>query len=271
VIALIDMDSLVYRAFPGRRAGIDGDTIIATDGVGGIRPMEFTHTEDMEYIRGAWENFSRMVKDIQVFTFSDSMKGAVGGKDNFRDQLFPDYKKSRRTQAKSLQRDLVRTVTGMAVEQGIATPAHGREADDLIRIWAEECRAAGEEFIVCSIDKDLQCIPGTHCLLHNPRALVIKEVSEMQAIRHYYTQLISGDAGDDIPGVAGFGPIKSNGVISRCFNEPSMRRAVIRTYQGVYGEEWYAKLRLYGSLIHIQRTFDDVFEPMDWDETEDFL
>lgn len=257
MIALIDMDSLVYRAFPGRKL---------TPG-----REEFTEEEDEAYKELAWQRFQKFVKDIEVWTFCSSTKGAVGGEDNFRDQFYPDYKISRRTGAKTIQKGLVREVSKRAVEVGMAVPAHGREADDLIRIWAEECREANEVFIVCSIDKDLGCIPGTHCLLHDPRNLVMKEISEIQALRTAYGQLLSGDSGDDIPGLPRWGPVTASKAVIRCANESAMRHEVIKIYKAYYGDDWYQNLKFTGTLTHIQKTTDDVFEPFDWPESEVYL
>lgn len=256
--AIIDMDSMVYRAFPGRQSA-------------GGPSRVFTAAEDDEYIASAWETFKRRVNEVQTFTFSDSFKGAIGGKDNFRDQMFPDYKAHRRTQDKSEQKELVRSVCEMAIAEGLATPADGREADDLVRIWAEEARAANEDFVICRIDKDLECIPGIHCLMHDSQALVIKHISEKHALRHYYAQLICGDSGDYIEGVPGIGPQGAASTLLRCFDVPQMRRAVLHAYKNHFGEEWYERLTFNGRLIHIQTTLDDVFDPLDWPEASAFL
>ena len=52
----------------------------------------------------------------------------------------------------------------------------------------------------------MKCIPGKHWLMHKKEMIV---VSEEDAMRHYYQQLLKGDPTDNIPGVPRVGEVKA--------------------------------------------------------------
>lgn len=74
---------------------------------------------------------------------------------------------------------------------------HGREADDEVSILAHQARAEGVPYVVASIDKDLDQVPGLH---YDYMKHVFYEVSEEDAERNFWIQVIAGDSGDNIPG-----------------------------------------------------------------------
>lgn len=74
---------------------------------------------------------------------------------------------------------------------------HGREADDEVSILAYQARAEKVPYVVASIDKDLDQIPGTH---YDYMKHVFYEVSEEDAERAFWIQVLAGDPGDNIPG-----------------------------------------------------------------------
>jgi hypothetical protein len=82
-----------------------------------------------------------------------------------------------------------------------AIMAEGQEADDLMGIaqWAKPDSST----VICSIDKDLDMIPGLH---YNDKKDKLYEVSLEEANRFFVVQLLTGDATDNIPGVPGIGP-----------------------------------------------------------------
>jgi 5'-3' exonuclease len=76
------------------------------------------------------------------------------------------------------------------------------EADDLIGIASDEYRRKGEEVVIVSIDKDLDCIPGVH---YNSVRDEVYIVTPEQALRNFYYQVLLGDTTDNVPGVPGVG------------------------------------------------------------------
>jgi 5'-3' exonuclease len=167
----------------------------------------------------------------------------------------------------------------MAVKDGMAIESVGREADDLMRIWAEEAREAGVPYVICTIDKDLKCIPGLYHKMHidaigrtwttEERTI---EISEDYATRFYYEQLLKGDPTDNIPGVPKVGDIKAAKIIKKCTTEEEMQEAVVNEYVNAYGiDDWYDYLLSNGKMIYLQKHLNDYFSCLDWPIVQELL
>jgi 5'-3' exonuclease len=149
----------------------------------------------------------------------------------------------------------------MAVEDGLAIEAHGREADDYLRIWATEAMKAGDPYVIMSIDKDLKCIPGKH---YNIKHEELSDVSDKYALRFFYQQLLSGDPTDNIPGVLKIGLIKVEKYLLNTETEEEMQEIVVTTYLEAYGESWYDYLLSNGKMIYLQKDLNDYFSISHW-------
>lgn len=117
------------------------------------------------------------------------------------------------------------------VERG-GNVIHGREADDEVSILAHVARRAGEPYIIATIDKDLDQIPGTH---YDYRQKVFYEVDEHDAKRWFWVQVLAGDSTDNVPGCWKVGPSKAMHVVDKIYEEfgdntIEMWRAVLLTY-----------------------------------------
>ena len=104
----------------------------------------------------------------------------IGGSENFRKALDPNYK-ANRVQPKPEHFHAVRE---LLLEEWEAKVSAGREVDDDIGI------AANSETIICTIDKDLRQVPGRH---YNFVKDVVFEVDEQDAVRSFYSQMLTGD------------------------------------------------------------------------------
>jgi len=178
-----------------------------------------------------------------------------GGKDNFRYKLCPDYKANRKEPPKDAS--LFRPLMERIVEEGLAIPAHGMEADDMVRIKATECASLNQEFTVVHIDKDLDCIPGKH---YNPRKQEFYEIDVDTADLLYWTQMLKGDPTDNLPGLPKIGPKKAEAMLK---GVPMSRRKqrVLAAYRAKYGRvDWKEKLLETANGIHILRSENDFFE-----------
>jgi 5'-3' exonuclease len=137
--------------------------------------------------------------------------------------------------------------------------ANDMEADDLLYIWRNEALERGETPIIASIDKDLLCISGKHYRF--PRGnlyeqgsrdpSLIIDVDEESALRNYYTQLLTGDSTDNIPGLPQVGAVRAKAILSDCNSEEDMQFMVCYAYKEILGESWKEKLMLTGQLITI--------------------
>lgn len=165
--------------------------------------------------------FARMdVLLQQIFdaTEADEHEIWLTGSENFRKEIYPEYKANRK--------DMVRPVyledcRAYLIEVWNARVSHGREADDMLGLGQTE------DTIIASIDKDLRMIPGRH---YNFVKLILDEVTEGDAVRHFYKQLLIGDKADNIIGVAGIGPVKAGKLIDPLDDEQDMLDTVLALY-----------------------------------------
>lgn len=107
--------------------------------------------------------------------------------------------------------------------------------------------------VICSVDKDLDLIPGKHFNeLHPERG--IYELSEIDCLRNFYSQCLTGDSTDSIPGLYGVG--RSSSLLkqlSTMAEERSMYLHVREQYQKRFGNYWKMFLWENSRLLWILR------------------
>lgn len=253
-IAIIDGDVVAYNSCESRYKSVNG--VYTYTGA----PPEYSTEEDEEYLEKCWVNFQRIVEETVEFCFADDYLMAVKSDINFRDEIYPDYKANRAKDVKK-RNVFVPVIRQRAVDSGMAVEAVYREADDLLRMWSEQVKQAGDKFVICSLDKDLLCIPGTHFRMKSHEML---EVSEEEANKVYYEQLLKGDPSDNIPGIVGVGPVKAQKLLANCHTEKEFREQVINCYKLVYEDDWRNMLNANGKMIHLQRYPGDYFTVDEW-------
>ncbi len=79
----------------------------------------------------------------------------------------------------------------------------GREADDECSIVARKEMVSGNDYVIATIDKDLDQIPGKH---FNYLKRVFYAVTDSESKEFFWQQCLSGDATDGIPGCWKLGP-----------------------------------------------------------------
>jgi len=120
----------------------------------------------------------------------------LSGPGNYRERLatIAPYKGNRDSSHKPYWYQSIRN--NLTSEWG-AIVVHGREADDEASILAKRCRNAGTEYVIATIDKDLDQIPGRH---YNYLKSVYYTQSDSDAESFFWRQSLVGDATDGIPG-----------------------------------------------------------------------
>lgn len=187
--------------------------------------------------------------------WSDEQFIYCGGKDNFRYKLCPQYKANRKDPPEDAS--LFRPLMDRIIEEGLAIPADGMEADDMVRIKSTELVSLGKEFTVVHIDKDLDCIPGKH---YNPRKEEFYDIDVDTADLLYWTQMLKGDPTDNLPGLPRIGPKKAEAML-KGVPLGKRKRRVLAAYRAKYGiVEWKTKLLETANGIHILRSENDFFE-----------
>jgi 5'-3' exonuclease len=223
-------------------------------------PLEFTPEEDAIYLEKAWIRFQEIVKDLCEKSYTDQYRMAVKGDGNFRNDIYPEYKANRHADPKK-RNPFVPLLRKRAADVGMAVEAHGMEADDLLRIFQQEAIGVGDNYVICSIDKDLKCIPGRHYLMHKNEFL---NVSEEEAIRFFYEQLLKGDSTDNIKGIPGVGEVKARRYLEPDTTEEDFQHTIIKSYQIAFGKDWKKELLLNGKLLYLKKHFHDEFNLEGW-------
>lgn len=130
----------------------------------------------------------------------------LGGQDNFRYGIYPEYKANRREQPRPTWLESCREYL---VKEWKAELVNGYEVDDKLGIQQTKYDL---DSIICSIDKDLLQIPGNHYSWEIAghvkgkqwvRPALRQTVSPYDGLRTFYKQLILGDLTDNIPGYDG--------------------------------------------------------------------
>jgi 5'-3' exonuclease len=96
------------------------------------------------------------------------------------------------------------------------------EADDILGIMQDK------DTVICSIDKDLDMIPGDH---YNFVTGERYWVTDDDAIYCYYKQLLTGDATDNIRGIPGVGDVAAARILDGLQGPEAMEEAVRRAYE----------------------------------------
>ena len=159
-----------------------------------------------------------MIDEILVATGADSYKMFLSGPDNFRYRVFPEYKANRLDAKRPKWEKDVKTY--LEIDWN-GKWSKGCEADDLLGMNQTK------DTIICTIDKDLDMIPGMH---YNFVKKELYDISPEKAIYNFYYQLLVGDTADGIKGVPGIGPKKAARILAECQSEREMLEACREAY-----------------------------------------
>lgn len=216
--------------------------------------------EIREHIDIKLGHIARDVTNDTPFEFCEpEYRIAIKGKGNYRDDLFPGYKGHRKELEEDMKEALAYSINYM-IEHHNAIPADGMEADDLVSIWAAECRGKGENYIVCHIDKDLDMIPGYH---YN----FVKETSyyldEDEAYYKYSMQKLTGDKADGIRGIEGIGPAKAEKLLREGYGDrDKLDKIITDVWKAEYKGDlpWYEALDKDAILLRMLESWSELYE-----------
>ena len=168
-------------------------------------------------IESALKEIERKYKttDVDVVYF-------LTGPGNFRETVatIAEYKGNRKEMVKPVHYQAIRDYF---VDHWGAYIIEGIEADDevSIRAWAE-WRNNADDYIVATIDKDLDQIPGWH---YDYKKHVFYYVDELDGEMFFYAQCLAGDATDNIKGCYRLGITKAKKLVDKWFDEAVERQA----------------------------------------------
>jgi len=162
------------------------------------------HSDELDCTRRIKDYFNTLKQDTQC----KEIISAFSDKDNFRKELYPDYKLNRTKQRKPLTLQYCRDYIYKNYN-GFIRPR--LEADDILGILATSSIIKGNK-IICSIDKDLNQIAGLH---YNPTLKEFYGITKKQADYNFYYQCLVGDSTDNYKGAPTYGDVKTKKTLTR--------------------------------------------------------
>lgn len=227
---------------------------------------------DAKYVRAAGQLMSRIeymdesvartilrAKISRILNECDTTDHALylTGKGNYREDIAKTkvYKGNRDDVPKPLHYAYIRK---QCVDMG-AVVWDGIEADDALGIALTK----NPNGVICTIDKDLNMVPGLH---YDWNKGLKYRVDEVNAQRWFLRQLLTGDSTDNIPGIPKWGEVRANKLLDPLRDSvPKMWDAVFKEYMlGAFalpggGDTGYPPdyLNEQGALLWIQRHKDE--------------
>lgn len=254
--ALIDADILLYQsAF----AGQDRDT-------GEIHSFDYVA-----------ENFESNVEMIKRAVEADEAILYLTGPNNFRFNIAKTkpYKGTRQEEKPYHYKNLRFYIE--ALPNAVVTD--GYEADDAMCIEQYK-RLESQDTIICSRDKDLRMCPGWHYgwehggqpeffpTYVSPLGEITlsedKKKIKGTGLKFFYSQLITGDSVDNIPGLPKGGPVLAALTLADAVNEQEMCERVATLYHAKLGDNWYEYFLEQAQLLWMVREVDENNIPIMW-------
>jgi len=253
-ICLIDADVLKYScgySIEKREVGDEYNTII-------VEPVEH-----------AFYNINSIIKKVLDRCKSKKYKcflTKMGDRSNYRYSIDPDYKVNRAKAGKPIYYE---SCHNFILSSHQAFETEGQEADDAVSI--EHCTLhpfgfdpAIKNSIICSIDKDFNNVPGWH---YNWRRDELYFVTELDALKNFYLQILTGDTCDDIPRIKKrWRKKQAEASLQKATTEQEMFEIVflevLKTMQDE-GHSTYAvnkKITERGQLVWLRRTPNEMWQ-----------
>lgn len=280
MIALIDADVVtykcgfssqktIYRFVYNNGSKIDYNTITLTEIKKDLAAKGITSSAGAlqklicpEPVEFAFQRVKMLVDSILSKTDADSYKMYLTSNDksNFRFKIatIKEYKGNRKNMKRPLHYEAIRDYLQDHYD---AQMIYDEEADDAMGIAQMK---ALDKSIICSIDKDLDMIPGYHYNMDtqemytatDPGTIFLDDSRRKvhgRGLKWFYAQMLLGDNADNIPGAEGYGPVKVIDTLKNENTEGGMYEAVKDVYAKQYGPNYMKAFREVGNLLWIRR------------------
>ena len=231
---------LQYKPIDGTLALLDGDILCYRIG--------FT-TQDVDE-KIALSRINSYLDNILFDSGASDYIVFLTGNNNYRKVIYPEYK-ANRTQEKPKHYELIREYL---MNHEAAVMCEDEEADDVMGY------SQTENTIICSIDKDLDQIPGRHFNFVKNKHYY---VTEDEGLAFFYQQVLTGDRVDNIPGLPKVGPAKAKKILGEWTNEQDAKAKTLKAYQEFLGldeEKARERIGLIGKLLWIRKKENELWE-----------
>ena len=236
--------------------GIDGDILLYEVGFASQDdPVDFARHSLRQRVQGVMDGCE--CKQAQLFLTGDT---------NFRNDISDQYKANRKGVDKPVHIDALRDY---AINTLDAIVAENEEADDLLGI-----HAVRDGWGIATLDKDLDGVAGWHYCWKGKRE-GIYYVDELDADRFFYTQMLTGDSTDNIPGLFKMVGVKALAKTKAPIQEMTTPTEMYEYVRSVYAEgydkvgmcpddkdevltNWLTKI---GGQLWIRRAEGEIYAP----------
>jgi hypothetical protein len=210
--ALIDADILVYSV------GFASDASAKAAGI--------PHEPVSYALNGVKETIEKLCNEVEA----TSRELYITGRENFRFDVYPEYKANRKDAAKPTHYQAIRDYL---IKYHGAVVSNGCEADDLLG-EAQVKQGAGSSVIITK-DKDLNMIEGwKYNWSPTQRDNGMYYVKRLDGLRCFWKQMLQGDATDNIPGLYKMFKIKCTKDLLEGLEECKTEREMCGYVYGLY-------------------------------------
>ena len=234
---LIDTDFVAYKAAQACEECIDfGDDVT-------IAQSDFKETLKV---------FERELQKIQTAMMDDEIILYFSSPQNFRKEIFPDYK-GHRNRRKPLG---YKRLVNHCCDNYNVVIRDGLEADDSLGMDAT--KFASTDNVLVSPDKDMRQIPGVLWDMTND----VEEITKEDGDRWHLIQALAGDATDGYSGCPGIGVKRASDILNK---HKTPWSAVCKAYEdkGLSDDDALMNARLAKILQHEDYDYDKQ-QPILW-------
>lgn len=270
---LIDMDVLVYEIGScGQGKDEDGNVFVRDfeyvaelldQRIKEICNEVWADEEPVLYITGDEKLFKRINrKKTGVLEFKPNFRVAAAKTKVYKGQ---------RKQEKPFHYHNIRAYV---IDKYETVVTNGIEADDAICIETYKAYREGRnDVIACTRDKDLRMVPGQHfgwACGKQPQfgPTTVSPIGSLEIYgtpkkirgtgdKFFYSQLITGDTVDNIPGLPKGGPVLAYNTLSHLHSEDELYQAVSELYRGRIGDGWEDYLQEQADLLYMIREINE--------------
>lgn len=209
-------------------------------------------------IEAAYKKVDSTIDRILNRNNSDQYIMLVGGSNNYRSIVNPEYKKFRAKYRDKSEAGYYPEVKKYMIDKYYAYRCHGAEADD---VCATLHSKMPNDTIIVSPDKDLLQIPGGHYDYLKDIYTTVTQLGYIKKTTNnkitatgdflLYYQLLVGDSSDGISGIWKIGPQSAYKKLSHCTSSDQLKEVVTNIYKDTYKNDWEYYYNYNFSLLKI--------------------
>lgn len=199
----------------------------------GNRNPEYTEL-DLEMLQGKLTEYVlKTLNNVEKYYNILSCYIFIKGKNNFRKELFPEYKANRPT-----PNPIIHNLYEYFKIAHQAIESHDAESEDYVYTVSKKIDNNG---IILSIDHDTDEIPGIH---YNYKKNIWRKITLEQARMSKYQKLIVSESGDNVNLAKGLGVKHFEKFYNSSMTDEQIEEQLLKSYTKVWKTEELAKEKL---------------------------